>query len=195
MAQRLLQTTDRAFQMIVADNWLAGLLRSRIIARVAARAMTFERARTLAFRTISQIGIRYPKSSLSRTLGQVPKGAPKAGDRFPWLQLSLRADGAAEDLYQKLDDTYFNLLVFGQALPAVNALDEYGGLLRVHVIPSTPSNDAELMQAQVPGLSFYLLRPDGHVGLCGTRLELSEVHRYLSERLGVHASGKLACAA
>src|SRR6185436_551869 len=116
---------------------------------------------------------------------------PAAGDRFPWMQLSLRADGAAEDLYQKIDDTCFNLLVFGQVPPAVSPLGEYGDLLRVHVIPPTPGNDAELVRTQVPGLSFYLLRPDGHVGLCGTRLDLSDIHRYLSERLGVHASGKL----
>src|SRR5262249_22106728 len=68
VAKRLLETTDRAFQLIVADGWLGALFRTRIIANVAANAMRFERVRNFAFRTISQIGIHYPTSSLSRTL-------------------------------------------------------------------------------------------------------------------------------
>jgi 2-polyprenyl-6-methoxyphenol hydroxylase-like FAD-dependent oxidoreductase len=53
VAQRLLRTTDRAFQLVVSDGWLAGMFRTRIMARLAARAMTVERVRRLAFRTIS----------------------------------------------------------------------------------------------------------------------------------------------
>ena len=66
VAQRLLRTTDRAFQLVVSDGWLAGMFRTRIMARLAARAMTVERVRRLAFRTISQIGIRYPDSRCRR---------------------------------------------------------------------------------------------------------------------------------
>src|SRR5262249_30874399 len=116
VAQRLLDTTDRAFRLLVSDGWMAALFRTRVAARVAARAMTIERARTLAFRTLSQIGIRYPLSPLSRVLAGLPKGAPVAGDRFPWLQLRLRANGPIEDLFRKLDDTRYNLIVAGQAI-------------------------------------------------------------------------------
>src|SRR6267142_2415279 len=59
VAHQLLATTDRAFTLVVADSWTAGLLRTQIVARVAAFAMGFERVRRLAFLTISQIGIAY----------------------------------------------------------------------------------------------------------------------------------------
>ena len=39
-----------------------------------------------------------------------------------------------------------------------------------------------LARAQISGPAFYLLRPDGHVGLAGTRLEVEAVNRYLAER-------------
>jgi 2-polyprenyl-6-methoxyphenol hydroxylase-like FAD-dependent oxidoreductase len=65
VAERLLRTTDRAFSLIVSDGWIAGFFRTRIQARILAVAMTVERIRTLAFRTISQTGIRYPNSPLS----------------------------------------------------------------------------------------------------------------------------------
>src|SRR5207244_875365 len=114
VAQRLLATTDRAFSLVVSDNTLAGFFRTRIVARIMALAMRLDRIRKLVFRTISQIGIRYRSSPLSETLPGLPDAAPRAGDRFPWLRLKLSADGPAEDLFRKLDDTRFNLIVIGQ---------------------------------------------------------------------------------
>ncbi|HKS60562.1 MAG TPA: FAD-dependent monooxygenase, partial [Xanthobacteraceae bacterium] len=75
VAQELLRTTDSAFQLVVADTWLARMLRTKIIFRIAALAMTFERVRKRAFRTLSQIGISYPGSALSQTRGSLPGGA------------------------------------------------------------------------------------------------------------------------
>jgi hypothetical protein len=179
VARRLLRTTDRAFALLVSDSWVAGMFRTQIVARIAAFAMTVERVRKLAFRTISQIGIRYRRSPLSQTLTGLPKGAPAAGDRFPWLQLKLRANGPVEDLFQTLDDTRYNLIVIGQSAPSGEA-PGLGDLLSTHVIPDDPHNTQELARVRISGPVFYLLRPDGHIGLAGTRLEPDAVARYLS---------------
>jgi 2-polyprenyl-6-methoxyphenol hydroxylase-like FAD-dependent oxidoreductase len=186
VAKRLLRTTDRAFQIVVSESWLAGFFRTRIIAKIAARAMTVARMRRLAFATLSQIGIRYPASSLSQALAALPAGAPEAGERFPWLRLKLQASGDAEDLFQALDDTRFTLLLFGQPAPAGGAPD-LGDLLRIHAIPADAVNDAELARAKVPKPSFYLLRPDGHVGLCGANWDEGTFTRYVAERLRIVA--------
>ena len=66
------------------------------------------------------------------------------------------------DLFQALDDTRFNLLVFGQEAPTLPDMD---GLIRVRTIPVTAGNEAEQVRVKVPHLAFYLVRPDGHVGL------------------------------
>ena len=183
VAQRLLSTTDRAFALVVSDSWLAGLFRTRVLAKIARLCDdASSRIRTLAFRTISQIGIRYPDSPLSETLAGLPEAAPHAGDRFPWLRLKLQPNGPTEDLFAKLDDTRFNLIVIGQPSPPAD-VPGLGDLLRILAIPSDPANDAELARAQIPQPSFYLLRPDGHVGLAGTRLDAAAVTRYVSERL------------
>jgi hypothetical protein len=192
VAQRLLRTTDRAFMLVVKDTWVAGLFRTQILARIAAFAMRRERIRRLAFRTISQIGIRYRRSHLSQTLEGLPDEAPRAGDRFPWLQLKLRENGPVEDLFEKLDDTQFNLIVIGQPAAEKKA-PELGHLLHRHVIPADPVNEKELARVQISGPSFYLLRPDGHIGLAGTRLEEAAVTRYLAEhhiRYGVAGVGE-----
>src|SRR5256885_1912342 len=99
VARRLLVTTDRAFVLVVSDSWLAGLFRTRILARIAAFVMTFERPKQLAFRTLSQTGIAYRESPLSKSFPGLPGCAPRAGDRFPWLQLKFRAKGPVDDLF------------------------------------------------------------------------------------------------
>jgi hypothetical protein len=183
VAERLLRTTDRAFALVVSDSGLAGLVRTRLVPRLLALAMSFEPVRRLAFRTISQTGIHYRDASLSETLPGLPDAAPLAGDRFPWLRLKLLTGGPVQDLFQALDDTRFTLLLVGQtAVPAGHPA--LGDLLRTHVVPDDPHNARELARVHIPRPAFYLLRPDGHVGLCGGRLEPAAVADYLSRRLG-----------
>jgi 2-polyprenyl-6-methoxyphenol hydroxylase-like FAD-dependent oxidoreductase len=181
VAERLLATTDRAFRLMVSDSWVAGFLRTRMLPKVAALAMTRQRVQKLAFRTLSQTGIRYPKSPLSETQAGVPEGAPRAGDRFPWLQLQFHTDGPKEDLFVRLDDTRFNLIVIGQPAPAEVA-HGLGDLVRTHVVLADPTNEDELARAGVSGPAFYMLRPDGHIALAGARLEAGAVTRYLADR-------------
>src|SRR5687768_11450886 len=161
VARRLLNTTDRAFMLVVSDNWLASLFRTRVLARIAAFAMRFDRIRKLAFRTVSQIGIQYRDSPLSQSLARWHEGAPRAGDRFPWLRVTLRPNGPIEDLFAKLDDTRFHLLLFAQPAPTAG-VPELRDLLSIHTVPSDPANDKELARRHIPQPSFYLLRPDGH---------------------------------
>jgi hypothetical protein len=117
---------------------------------------------------------------LSRTVAWLPDGARRAGDRFPWLWLKFEANGPVEDLFQKLDDMRFNLLVIAQPAPADDALG-LADILRTHVIPDDPANGRELARARIAGPSFYLLRPDGHIGLAGTRVDGATVTRYFTD--------------
>src|SRR5258706_3260314 len=182
VARRLLSTTDRAFSLIVSDNRLAGLFRTRVLVKIMAFAMSFARIQKLAFRTISQTGIHYRIGLLSETQANFPAAAPRAGNRFPWLRLKLQPNGPTEDLFAKLDDTRFNLILIGQpALPG--GLPGLGDLLSIHEVADDPTNDGELARVHIPQPSFYLLRPDGHVGLAGIHLDASTTIRYVSERL------------
>ena len=181
VAHALLATTDRAFRLVVSENWLAGIFRTRIVANIAALAMTQERVRKLAFRALSQTGIAYRQSPLSQNLDGVAESAPRAGDRFPWLRLRFRTDGPREDLFQRLDDTRFNLLVIGQPSPSKERLG-LGDLLEVHSIPNDPENESELARAGITGPAYYVLRPDGHIGLAGTRFDESAVRNWFASR-------------
>jgi len=86
------------------------------------------------------------------------------------------------------NDTRFNLLVFGQAAPP-GGIPELADQLRVHEVPRDPANDREFARAHIPRPSFYLLRPDGHVGLAGTHLDAEAATGYASARLHLGAQG------
>lgn len=118
----------------------------------------------------------------------LPQDGPRAGDRFPWLRIKSSADGPVEDIFQKIDDTRFALIVIGQPAPE-DGVPALGKRVRTHVTPVDPANDLELERWQIPQPSFYLLRPVGHVGLAGRRLETQALTRYVSERLRVRLEG------
>ena len=59
----------------------------------------------------------------------------------------------------------------------------FGDLLRTYVVPSDPANGPELARARIPRMAFYLLRPDGHIGLAGIHLDTEAVNRYVEGRL------------
>jgi 2-polyprenyl-6-methoxyphenol hydroxylase-like FAD-dependent oxidoreductase len=189
VAQRLLETTDRAFRLVVADNALAALMRTTVVARLAALAMSQPRLQSFAFRVVSQTGIHYAGSPLSQSAAALPSDAPRAGDRFPWLSLRFAAGAESEDAFARLDDMHFHLLAFGQPAPATPASD-FGALLRVHPVPSDPDNDATLARARIARPSFYLVRPDGYVGMCGPRLDPAAIAGYAKQRLHLHSASE-----
>jgi hypothetical protein len=75
------------------------------------------------------------------------------------------------------------LLVFGDDTAAVAPSHTLGDGLHTEVVPPDADNDAALAQAHVPRPSFYVLRPDGHVGLCGPRVDSDALARYFSTAL------------
>jgi hypothetical protein len=172
VAHELLRTTDRAFRVVISDGWGAAILRTRLIARLAALAMSVPTARKLLFRTLSQIGIHYRDSPLSQQTGELPTHAPRAGDRFPWMKLQL--DGKAQDLFEFLDDLHFHLLLIGQP-PADFDSVGLGTRLRIHRVDRSGPNREVLRDHGIDAPVAYLLRPDGHVALAGAALTAADV--------------------
>lgn len=181
VAKALLNGTDRAFRLVVSDTWIAGLLRSKVLARIAAFVVNRKRVQKIAFRTISQTGIGYRTSPLSKTLGRLPEKAPQAGDRFPWMKLQFPGNTETEDAFQKLSDLDFQLVVIGQDVPP-ELTDAANLSLQAQVVAANFANKPELERFHIPEKSFFLIRPDGYIAMCGAELRADAIHSYFQEQ-------------
>jgi hypothetical protein len=68
--------------------------------------------------------------------------------------------------------------VIGQPAPLA-ASRQFGDMLQVHAVPSDSENDAVLAAASITSPSYYLLRPDGHIGLAGTFFNEADLRQWL----------------
>ena len=78
---------------------------------------------------------------------------------------------------------------------AGGGLPEFGDLLRTWVIAKDEGNHRELERVEIPRPSFYLVRPDGYVGLCGLRFDAVRAKDYLSRELKLCLSRAVAAKA
>ena len=122
--ERLLATTDRAFRWScpTAD---AGLLRTQVLARIAAsRCARAPCADSRSARSPRPASL--PRRPAGAGSPACPPDAPRAGDRFPWLKLEIRArPERPEDLFKRMDDRRFNLIVIGQPAPAAESVGSW----------------------------------------------------------------------
>lgn len=169
-ARQLVRSTDRFFQLGANRSWLAAFLRTRVFPYVANFAFRFRPLTRRFFPFVSQIGINYRKSSLSRTNGAFNV---KAGDRMPYFLI----DGSS--VYDRVREPTFHLLVFADGTTAINEITaDLGGRADFHVFPLYP-NIAEIFGATET--FTVLLRPDNYIGYLAAGYSVGDVNEYLDK--------------
>jgi 2-polyprenyl-6-methoxyphenol hydroxylase-like FAD-dependent oxidoreductase len=159
-ARQLVATTDRAFSVITSDKWYHRLLRLYLIPLFIPLAFLFHTIRRKAFKTVSQIGIRYINSDLTVNRLAHPLTV-KAGERFPYM---LSQNG--ESIYQLMKEPLFYALTFdlsGKNLAKeVEAVQKDFPFLQVLDLSS---EKALIRQLRVKRNTIILVRPDHYIGL------------------------------
>ncbi|MBC8029530.1 MAG: FAD-dependent monooxygenase [Pyrinomonadaceae bacterium] len=182
-AERLLQTTDRMFNLAAGTNWLVNLIRTTIFPPMAKFILSLDAVKTRFFPLISQIGINYRDGSLSDH-SRDSDFEVKAGDRLPYLLI----DG--KSIYDRLREARFHLLTFSDGesdyrTSREEVEKEYAELLDYHVIPLYP-HVADIFGTSKP--FNVLLRPDNYIGFISQEMTVSRVRLYLNEVIGFTAT-------
>lgn len=107
-ARNLLKTTDRFFAFAAGTEWLLNFLRLHVLPPVAKYLFSSDIVRAYVFPLISQIGINYRHSSLSKHVGDEDFDV-KAGDRMPYFLVN------GVSIYERLRQPQFHLLHFSSA--------------------------------------------------------------------------------
>jgi 2-polyprenyl-6-methoxyphenol hydroxylase-like FAD-dependent oxidoreductase len=175
-AKRLLETTDRMFELGAGSNWFVSLIRTTIFPPVAGYLINFDVVKRAIFPLVSQIGINYRDSSLSDHTGDDDFDI-KAGDRMPYFL------SEGQSIYDRLRAPKFHLLVFSdEAGSNGEMIDElksaYAPLVDFHLVPHSPRVE-ELFGTDKP---FSLcLRPDNYISLISTETSSNRVRSYLDK--------------
>jgi len=178
-AKNLLRTTDRMFQVVASDEWWLALLRTNVLPPVAKYLLSLDSVRNFIFPTISQTGINYRHSSLSRHAGDEDFRV-KAGDRMPYVVL----DGVS--VYDCLREPKFHLLTFSSEQSESQELktdveSKHADLVQVNPFQLT-GDVSEKFGTDRPFNVF--LRPDNYIGFISSESSWIDVRSYLTEVVG-----------
>ncbi|MCP8351163.1 FAD-dependent oxidoreductase [Pseudomonas sp. FBF18] len=166
-ARRLVATTDQVFTFATADGSIANLLRTRLAPVLIPRMAAFAKARSLLFRTVSQLGLNYRLMPLS--FGSA--GHVQGGDRLPWVVTQ------EHDNFSALSHLGWQVHVYGLASKELSAWCA-ARQLPLQVYPWSATCTA----AGLARNALYLLRPDSYVALAEPSASTAAVERYFSER-------------
>jgi 2-polyprenyl-6-methoxyphenol hydroxylase-like FAD-dependent oxidoreductase len=166
-AQRLVETTDRVFNLATAEGRFAGILRTQVVPLVFPILAKFDVVREFLFRTASQIEISYRHCSFNAGEARVIHG----GDRLPWVA----TEGL--DNYEPLAQLVWQVHVYGQAKPDLAAWCEE------HDVPLHAFTwRSQYEKAGIIRDALYLLRPDTYIGLTDRSGSVGALRHYLDAR-------------
>ena len=174
-AKRLLKTTDQLFEFGTGDEWYFRLFRDHILPPLAKLVVHFDAAKEFIFPTLSQIGISYDKSPLSRH-GTDMNFKVKAGNRFPWFMIDGKSD------FDQLREPKFKLITFsdGQETAVETNFDTLPEWIEHRSFPLYP----HIMDMFGSKHTFsVLVRPDNYIAFILPGDGIEEWGKYRSESL------------
>ncbi|MCP4441686.1 MAG: pentachlorophenol monooxygenase [Aureispira sp.] len=187
VAHRLVNTTDRGFSTMVKKGTLANFFRLKFLPMILGTALGFDAVRKRAFRVVSQIGIRYRKSSLSKqTIALV--GKLKAGDRMPYVQVYDEQEKVSKSIYQYMKTTKCQALIWlsnkdeigeKEADALKECLGNYADQISIYTIHNLTENMAAFKSLKIGQSMLFLVRPDNYIGYIGAVDNLGKIQEYL----------------
>ena len=174
VAKRLLETTDRMFDLLVNPAWLLSFIRRNIFPPVANFLVSLESVNQFIFPLISQTGITYRNRSLAAdddTVFEV-----KAGDRMPYFLV----DG--KGVYDWLQAPKFHLLTFSNENDLEEATrdavqHDFNSVVDYHAFPIN-EQVSERFGTDKP--FHVLLRPDNYISFVSAEAPLNELRSYFN---------------
>jgi 2-polyprenyl-6-methoxyphenol hydroxylase-like FAD-dependent oxidoreductase len=152
-AQKLVDTTDKMFQIVTSRSFLGTVWRSFIFPHLFPMIFKHQALRQYFFRFVSQMKINYRESPLSVK----HSGSLQGGDRLPWIKTG------NSDNFASLTSLAWQVHVYGKTKAQLFPM------LQKHNLPLTEFSWS--VDAKEKGFiehAAYLIRPDGYISVIDT---------------------------
>jgi 2-polyprenyl-6-methoxyphenol hydroxylase-like FAD-dependent oxidoreductase len=185
VAKELLNTTDRIFNLIMSDNFFAGLFKKWALLKILNTAWKSEKIKVIFFERVSQININYRDSSINLHLSKNTK--IKAGDRLPYLKVFDEKKQDETDLHAWCNKPGFTLIILGKFdelylfTIAKWITDKYPGILNFFYLPPSGKNLAifEAFESSPHQQKAVIVRPDMYIGYINDVADIGMMDSYL----------------
>lgn len=188
-ARRLVQSTDRAFNVTVSQNRFVKFIRMHVAPRILAVLLKIKPIEHFLFKNISQIGIAYDGSILSGNGkgNSFPPRAPKPGERLPYIQFEDKL-GQQVNIQNRVDALSLHLFILtGPSQEADSeltvSLKQYEGVITHEIIPLATGTQMLYHSLGIEEKGLYLVRPDLYIGYRSQTLDFSGLRNYLKSFL------------
>lgn len=190
VAKDLLNTTDRAFNLILSRNWFVGLFKKWILPTVLKNIWSKPALRAEFFKRVSQIGISYRESKINLHLSH--NSPIKAGDRLPYLKVFDEKKQQETDLHEWCSKPGFTMITLGK-LQEIDLFtlakwitQKYPVNLNFFYLPLSARNrqifDAfGIKDGQKRAL---IIRPDMYIGFMNDVVDIEMMDNYLQNVVG-----------
>ncbi len=190
VAKQLLQTTDRAFNVINSQNIFNRFFRNQVLPKLVHFFWNQEKFRDFGFKTISQTGINYRNSKINLNFSKAEN--VKAGDRLPFIKIFDEKKKQETDLHAWCSKPGFTFIALGKLKEndlfnlARWITQNYPQQLNFFYLPFSPKNKAvfdcfELKDNQHKAI---IVRPDMYIGYLNDTIHVELIDQYLEQVAG-----------
>jgi|SRR5579872_1904921 len=191
VAKALLNTTDRAFKIIMSRSWFVGFYKKWILPVLLGIVWKNKKLRQAFFKIVSQTGISYRDSKINLHLSKAEK--IKAGDRLPYLEIYDEKKQVETDLHAWCSKPGFTLIILGRfdEMLLFNMAkwisSRYPGILNFFYLPPSGKNLAvfEAFETDPHQQKAIIVRPDMYIGYMNDLVSIAMLDNYLQNVAGI----------
>ena len=191
VAQKLLQTTDRFFNIINAQSVLTKLVRKYFLPTLMKFFSGKQNLKNFAFESVSQIGIAYRDSKINLNLSKAEK--VKAGDRLPFIRIFDEKKQQETDLHAWCAKPGFTFMALGNLKEsdlfnlAKWITINYPQQLNFFYLPFSVKNKMvfDCFELKENQRKAVIVRPDMYIGYLNDSIHVDLIGDYMEKVVGV----------
>ncbi len=189
VARKLLNTTDKVFNLINSQNVLNRYFRNQLLPGLIRFFWKQESLREFGFKTISEIGINYRDSKINLNLSKAKK--IKAGDRLPYLKVFDEKKQQETDLHAWCAKLGFILIALGKLeendlFNLARWITQNYPQLNFFYLPFSAKNKAvfDCFELKATQRKAVIVRPDMYIGYLNDTIHVELIDQYLEQIVG-----------